>query len=122
MWHCVAGPHFSGPARNHAPTCMLCERGDTVPYLGKEKVYKMAVDLSEYDNIPACDCCNYITSGDYELLEFRVLDLKVDFIVYKCGVFVKIEAFNKLDVKVRNDFISNLSLAMRSVRSRPRKE
>ena len=91
-------------------------------YLGKEKVYKMAKELSKYDDIPDCDDCSYITYGNHELLEFHVSNLKVNFVVYKCGVFVRIEAFNESDERVRNDFISNLSLAMRSARSHPQKE
>lgn len=84
-------------------------------YLGKRKLYEMIGKLANYAEMPKCVDCSYMSHGGYEWLRFWLSDYskRVEFTVYKSGVYVRIEEFDEYGEQLRNEFISNLSLAMR---------
>ena len=86
-------------------------------YLGKRKVFDLAKAVSKYDSMPKCVDCRYSFGGGYEWLKFWLPDYskRVVFTVYKCGVYVRVEEFLDDNTQVRNEFVSNLTLAMRGI-------
>lgn len=86
-------------------------------YLGKRKILELAKVVGKYDIMPRCVDCHYSFNSGYEWLKFWTPDYskRIVFTVYKCGVYVRVEEFTEDNEQVRNEFVSNLTLAMRGI-------
>ena len=77
-------------------------------YLGKRKVYKMAVDMLQYADMPKCKECYYTFANGYEWLVFSLPGREVRFTVLNQGIWVKVVEWDGYQEVYRNDVLKSI--------------
>lgn len=77
-------------------------------YLGKWKVYDMAVSMLQYQDMPKCKDCSYLYSNGYEWIVFSIPGREVRFTVLNQGEWVRVVEKDENEKVIRNEVLKSI--------------
>lgn len=77
-------------------------------YLGKWKVYDMAVSMLQYQDMPKCKECIYLYSNGYEWIVFGIPGREVRFTVLNQGEWVRVVEKDENEKVIRNEVLKSI--------------
>lgn len=77
-------------------------------YLGKRKMYQMALDMLKYKDMPKCMYCEYKFYRGTEWLIFSTDTCYVKFTVMNCGFWIRVVEKNEEFEVVRDEVLHSI--------------